>query len=427
VPSDSIASSADAVTAAAGVVDASSTGRRTRRRFLPGTKAFTVTLSVAMGITALSIDSLLPAFDDIREEFGLASDASDVAALVTAFIVGLGVGMVPAGLFADRYGRRPVLWGGVAVFIAGAVAAALAPSLGAMIAARFVWGLGAAGPRVVVTAMLRDSFAGERMARELSAIMAVFLLVPMFAPAVGAGLIAVGPWQLTIWLCVAFAVLLLLASVRLPDTMAVEARRSLSVRDVWAGWRIVLTTPGTIGYMVALTATMATFLSYLASSENVVDEVFGLGDWFALIFGVMGAAMALASLANRRFVEAVGLRRLLALVPLAQIGGSSTLVVVALTTDGRPPFAVFAAVLLVVLVAQQVMMVNINAAAMIPLGHVAGTAAALLTMVPTVFGALLGSLVDRRFDGTITPLTLAFLATALVTAVATRAALRASG
>jgi DHA1 family bicyclomycin/chloramphenicol resistance-like MFS transporter len=408
------------MTTTAGDAGAATTAAVHRRQFVPGTKPFTATLAVAMGLTALSIDSVLPAFDDIRAEFGLASDASDVAALVTAFIVGMGIGTLPAGLLADRYGRRPVLCGGIAVFVAGAVIAAVAPSLGVMIAARFVWGLGASGPRVVVTAMLRDVFAGERMARELSSIMAVFLLVPMFAPAIGAGLIAVGPWQLTIWLCVVVAMLLLLASTRLPETMAPGARRRLSLRDVWAGWRIVLSTPGTIGYLVALTATMATFLSFIASSENIVDEVFGLGDWFALIFGALGAGMAVANLANGRFVEALGLRRLLRLVPLVQVGTAALLALITVLGEGRPPFGVFAVVLLVVLITQQVTMVNINAAAMTPLGHVAGSGAALLTMVPTVVGALLGSIVDRSFDGTVTPLALAILASALVTVAATR-------
>ena len=105
-------------------------------------------MSLAMAMTALAIDSMLPAFDPIREQFGLDPGATDVAVLVTAFLVGFGLGQIPAGLFADRFGRRPVLWGGVAIYIVGAVGTVLAPTLATMALARFVWGLGAAGPRV---------------------------------------------------------------------------------------------------------------------------------------------------------------------------------------------------------------------------------------------------------------------------------------
>lgn len=394
------------------------------RRILPGTRGFTVLLSVAMGMTALAIDSLLPAFDEIRAEFGLEPGATDVAALVTAFIVGMGLGQVPAGLLADRYGRRPVLWGGVALYIVGAIGALLAPSLGLMIASRFVWGLGAAGPRVAVMAMVRDAYQGARMAREMSTIMAVFLLVPMFAPAIGAGLVAVGPWQLTIWLCIVVATLLFAASTRLPSTAPPNDRPPLSVGELGRSWKVVLTTPGTVGYLVATTAMMAAFMSYIASSENIIDEVFGLKNWFAVVFGLMGAGLAVANLANGRIVEAVGLERLLTGVPPVQLGVALALMVVAVVTDGRPPFALYAGLLLALLMAQQVTMVNINSAAMQPLGHIAGTGAAVIGMVPTVVGSLLGSLVDRQFDGTITPLTLAFLIAAVVALVSTRRSLR---
>lgn len=397
-----------------------------RRRIVPGTKSFTLLLSVAMGMTALAIDSLLPAFDEIRAEFGLEPGATDVAALVTAFIVGMGLGQVPAGLLADRYGRRPVLWGGIALYVVGALGAVLAPSLGMMIAARFVWGLGGAGPRVAVMAMVRDAYQGARMAREMSTIMAVFLLVPMFAPAIGAGLVALGPWQLTIWLCIVVATLLFAASTRLPPAPPPTDRPPLTVAELGRSWKVVLTTPGTLGYLVATTAMMAAFMSFIASSENIVDEVFGLRRWFALVFGVMGAGLAVANLANGRVVEAIGLHRLLQRVPLVQAGIAASLLAVAVATDGTPPFLLFAAVLLALLMAQQVTMVNINSAAMQPLGHVAGTGAAVIGMVPTVVGSLLGSVVDRQFDGTITPLATAFLVAAIVALAATRRALRAA-
>lgn len=376
-----------------------------------------------MAMTALAIDSLLPAFDDIRARYGLASDATEVSLLVMAFILGLGVGQLPAGLLADRYGRRQVLWAGVAVYIAGAVAALLAPTLWWMIAARFLWGVGTAGPRVAVTAIVRDSYEGDAMARQMSTIMAVFLMVPMVAPSIGAGLNALGPWQLTIWLCIALAALIFTLSQFLPATMPAGTRQQLSAHDVWASWKVVVTTPGTIGYTLAVVLMTASFISYIASSENIVDEVFGLKTWFAAIFGVSSLGLALANLANGRIVGALGLRRLLTVVPVAQVAVTAAMLVVALATGGTPPFALFLPLIMLTLMTQQVTMVNANSAAMLPLGKVAGSGAAIIGAAPQVFGALAGSQIDAQFDGTVTPLAIAFLVTAALAWASIRHAL----
>lgn len=401
------------------------TGAERRWAIRPGMRSFTLLLSAAMAMTALGIDTLLPAFDDIRSEYGLASDATDVAALVTAFIAGLGIGQLPAGILADRYGRRPVLWGGLIVYILGCAAAAFAPSLGVMIAGRFLWGLGAAGPRVAVTAIVRDSYSGAAMARQMSSIMAIFLIVPMVAPSLGAGLIAIGPWQLTIWMCAAAAALVFAAALFLPPTEPVE-RRPFSGREMLADWRTVIATPGTIGYITASVVMTGAFMSYIASSENIVDEVFGLKKWFALIFGSVAVVMAFANLTNGRFIEALGLRRLLSTMPFIQIAASTTLCVTALATDGVPPFGLFLPLLIIVMVSQQVLTVNINSAAMVPLGRVAGSAAAIIGAVPQVLGALIGSRIDAAFDGTVTPISIAFLAAGILSALSVHQALRAS-
>jgi DHA1 family bicyclomycin/chloramphenicol resistance-like MFS transporter len=189
---------------------------------------------------------------------------------------------------------------------------------------------------------------------------------------------------------------------------------------------MVLATPGTLGYIAATIVMTASFMSYIASSENIIDEVFGLKRWFAVLFAVVAAGLAAANVLNGRVVEALGLRRLVSVVPHVQLGVSAMLGVLALTTAGKPPFALFMPLLIVVLMTQQVTMVNINSAAMLPLGHVAGSAAAVIGATPMVFGSLLGSLVDARFDGTVTPLSLAFVLSSVLAVTAVRHALRAS-
>jgi DHA1 family bicyclomycin/chloramphenicol resistance-like MFS transporter len=398
-----------------------------KRTLRPGSMAFTVVMSASIALTALAIDSMLPAFDSIREQFDLEPDSTGVAVLVTAFIIGLGVGQIPAGLLADRFGRRPVLWGGVAIYIVGALATALAPSLGTMALARFVWGLGAAGPRVAVTAMIRDAFEGEEMARQMSNIMAIFLLVPMVAPSAGAAMVALGSWRYSVLMCVVAGVIVLAVSIRLPATLAPDQRRELNPREIAASWRIVLTTPGTMSYLVAITIANGVFLSYLASSENLFDTVFDLGDWFPVIFGAMAIGLAAGAISNGRVVRRVGLDRMLVATTSGFVMASVIMLVVALATGGVPPFAVFAPVMLVALMMGQVTMINANTAAMIPLGSVAGSGAALLGMAPMVVGSLIGSTIDRQFDGTLTPLSLSFALASLVSFVSIHFARRITG
>ena len=394
------------------------------RALQPGTLGFTVVTSLSIGMTALAIDTILPAFAEIRAHLGLEPGATELTVLVSAFLIGFGIGQLPAGLLADRFGRRPVLWGGLALYIVAALITSLAPSLWTMAAARFVWGLGAAGPRVAVTAMVRDAFSGEQMARQMSMIMAVFLMIPMFAPGLGAGLLAFGSWRWTIWICAILGLVAVGLGTRLPATLPADQRRSLSLGEIVASWRMVLSAPATVPYMIAITLATGVFLSYLASSENFFDTVFGLGDWFPVIFGVMAVGLALASTLNGRIVETVGLPRMMRLSTIAFVVSAGGMVGLSLASSGTPNFWAFAPVMLAALMALQVAIVNANTAAMIPLGHVAGSGAALLGMVPLVFGSLLGSAIDQQFDGSMTPLSVAFLGASVLVLVIIRYALR---
>ncbi|NNE12032.1 MAG: MFS transporter [Ilumatobacter sp.] len=355
-----------------------------RARIEPGSRAFIATLAACMAVTALAIDSVLPAFPEIRSEFGLADDATSVTAIISAFFIGSSLGLLPAGLLSDRFGRRPVMWGGLALYVLGAIGSVLAPSLGVMVVARFVWGLGSSGPRVAAMAMVRDAYEGEQMARQMSLIMAVFIIVPTFAPALAAGVLVVGPWQAVFWGCALVAALVATSVTQLPETLTPTTRRTLGGRDLWRSIRIVVATPGTVAYLVALTALFSVFLSYLASSEIILDQVFGLGDWFPLFFGGIALAMGGAMYLNGRFVERLGLRQITLLGFSANLTAAVTLLVVALVTGGEPPFWLFVPLLGAVLFFQQLLIPNLNAAAMRPLGEVAGTGAAMLGMVPGV-------------------------------------------
>lgn len=400
--------------------DTGAAGRAGRRALSPGTRAFTLLLTAAMALSALANDSMLPAFAEIRAHHGLAPNANEVAPLITVFLFALGLGQLPAGLLADRFGRLPVLWGGIMLYIAGAVAAVFAPSLGWMLAARFLWGLGAAGPRVAVHAMVRDSYAGAAMARQMSTMMAVFLIVPMVAPVMGQAALAIGPWQGTIWLCVIAAAAVLVMSRWLPRTVPTTPQQALTLRSIGATWKLVLTTPGTLGYLISGFALAGALQAYVSTSENVIDEVFGMKRWFALAFAVVGLSMATANFLNVRLIGRIGLARMLRAVPVAQVVAASAMVLCVAPTGGRPPLWLFAPLLIAAVMTGQINMVNGQSAAMAPLGEVAGSAAAVLGSSQQMLGATLATLVGMQFDGTVTPLAAVYFGAAVVALVCMR-------
>ena len=398
-----------------------------RPRITPGSRGFIVVLASCMAVTALAIDASLPAFPEIRASFGLAEGATSVTGIITFFFIGSSLGLLPAGILADRFGRRPVMWGGLALYIVGAMLSIFAPSLWVMFIARFIWGLGSAGPRVAAMAMVRDSYDGEQMAKQMSLIMAVFILVPAFAPSLATAVLLIGPWQAVFWMCALVAVVVGASVTLLPETLAVDSQRALKGRDVGRGLRAIVTTPGTIGYLIALTALFGVFLSYLASSEIILDQVFGLGDWFPVVFGALAVVMGSAMYVNGRFVERLGLERIIRLSFIANLTAGGVLLAVAVATSGEPPFLLFAVLLGCVLFFQQMLIPNLNAAAMRPLGHVAGTAAALIGMIPGVLGSVIGGAIDRQFDGTVRPLAIGFVISSAVAFAGWNGATRAEG
>lgn len=374
---------------------------------------FTTLLAATMAATALGIDLMLPAFADIREAYGLAADSTAVAGIVTAYFVGLAVSQALWGPVADRFGRKPTLYAGLVVYGFAALASALAPSLAFLYVSRFLWGVGSGGSRVVALSVVRDRYEGEAMAKAMSFIMAIFVLVPVVAPTLGAGILAISSWRWVFGFCVIYAIAVGLWSRRLAETLKPEYRMELEFRRVARAARFVVANRQTLGYTLALTVLFGVFSSYLASSEIIFGEVYGRAELFPFIFGGVAGLMGLAMLTNGFIVTRIGLRRLVhgALIGFVLMAG--TIFSVAAAWDGVPPLGVFLALLGTQMVLYALLFPNMNTIAMDPMGSVAGMAAAVIGMVSIAGGALLGSLLDRAFDGTVQPFAFGWVASGL--------------
>ncbi len=400
-------------------------GREVRRP-APGRNETLAMLSAVMALMAMAIDLMLSAFDEMRVTFGLDPTSNEVAGVVTVFFMGLAVAQLFFGPITDRFGRKSVLYASVAVYILGAVGSALAPTLPLLLVARFVWGIGAAGARVVATAVARDLFEGVEMARAMSQIMAVFVLVPVIAPTVGAGIVAVLPWRAVFWACAIWAIAMAAWTRRLPESLPPERRRRLDRSDIASAYAEFARTRSTLWFSIASVFLQSVFTMYLASAELIVSEIFGRRSAFPMVFGVIAIGFGVAALVNGRVVGRFGVRPVMNAMLVSLIVGSVLLVAVTLASGGTPTFWVFMPLLGLLLAQFMFLMPNMNAEALEPVPHIAGTASSLSGGLRMAGGAILGGVVASRIDTSLTPFALAFLVfvalAAASTAVATRSA-----
>jgi len=381
---------------------------------------FVTLIALLMAMTALSIDIMLVALPDIAQAYGVA-EPNDRQLIVTGYMLGFAVGQPFHGPLSDRFGRKPVLAVGLVIFAAGSLGAALAPSFTAMLAFRALQGFGAAAPRVVAIAIVRDRFVGREMARVMSFVMMVFIIVPVIAPAIGEGIVRLGSWP---WIFAALflvaAAALAWAALRLPETRPPEDRLPLSASALGHAFGKVVTTRWTLGYTVAMGFMFGGLLSYVGSAQQIFVDVYGLGDLFPVAFGAIAGVMALASLTNTRLVGRLGMRRVSHAALLGQIAACALMAV--LGFPEHPPLWALGAFMAAVFYCFGLIAPNFNAMAMEPLGHVAGMGSSFIGFYTTAAGAFFGWLIGHAFDGTVRPLIIGFaalgvaaLATVLVT------------
>ncbi len=380
---------------------------RNRRDGLPALPTsfpeFVGLTALLMALTALSIDIMLPALPEIDAYFAL-EHPNDRQLVVTSYLIGFAAGQLLFGPLSDRYGRKPMLLAGLGIFIAGTVGAVSVDDFDYLFLARSVQGFGAASPRVISIAVIRDLFSGWQMAQVTSLVMMVFITVPVLAPAIGQALLAVGEWPWTFYFLLAVGVVCVIwAGLRLPETHAAAAPRA-PIRLADALWR-TLTSRQTVGYTAATGFLFGCLMAYIGSAQQIFVEVYGLGAAFPVAFGAVAGVQAFASFTNAQLVQRHGMRRVSHIALIVFCAVSLVLMAVA---PLEPPLVLFAALLATVFFAFGMIVPNFNAIAMQPMGAVAGMASSLIGFHTTVAGALFGWAIGSYFDGSVQPLAIGF-------------------
>lgn len=356
-------------------------------------------MAMMFAVSAFSIDAMLPALPEIVTDIA-PGGSSQAALILTFFVIGMGVGTFFMGPLSDAYGRKPVMYGGLAVYTLGAVLSWMAPSLEMMLAARVLQGLGAAGPRVVSVATIRDLFSGREMASILSLTMMVFLLVPGVAPLIGALIADAFGWRMIFAAFVMFAIILSLwFGLRVTETLPTSQRRPLRWSLMVQALREMLRHPTVRLSIVVQTLMMIILFSVLTMVQPIFDIAFDSADTFPLWFGAIAAASGLSSLLNASIVGRFGMRRLITWALVAQILFSGAFVLFMLA-ELPGIFAFYILWQFGVMFQAGLSVANLNAIAMEPMGHIAGMSASVIGSVSTVLGAASASLVGMIFGST---------------------------
>lgn len=372
------------------------------------TAEFVAMLALLISLVALSIDAMLPALGAIARDLAATED-NDRQLVIGALFLGLAVGQMVYGPLSDSIGRKPAIYLGLLLFIAGALMAALASSFGLLIAGRVLQGFGAAGPRIVAVALVRDLYEGAPMARIMSLAMSIFILVPIFAPALGQAIMLVAPWRAIFGLLVLLAAIgVLWLGLRQPETLARDRRSAFSLSRIGRDIAEVVGHRRTLGYTLATGFVFIAFVAYLQTSQQVIAELYERKAGFPLYFGLLAAAIGAASLTNARLVMRFGMRRLSWGAVIVAAAVSALFLLVALAHAGKPPFPLLMVALAALFFSIGILFGNFNALAMEAMGHIAGTASAVVGSLATLMSMVGGGLIGRAYDQSVTPLAAGF-------------------
>jgi MFS transporter, DHA1 family, multidrug resistance protein len=370
---------------------------------------FIALVAMLTALVAMSIDTMLPAVGQIATELG-AAHANDRQFIVLAFFAGMMVGTLIFGPVSDSVGRKPAIYVGMVLFMAGSLLCMVSNSFPMMIAGRLLQGVGAAAPRIVSMAMVRDGAKGADMARIMSFVMSVFMLVPIFAPSIGQLVLNYANWR---YIFAGFVVAAIIVSVwlalRQSETLSSENRLEFSVSKLIDSAGQVMKNPVSLGYTIAVGFIFAAFTTFLGTVQQIIGEQYAQGTWFSTWFGVLATGIAVSMTLNGIYVRQLGMRKLSQWALYAFLINWGVMLLLCLAYQGNPPFPIVVVLFYVSFFVNGMIFGNYNAMAMEPMGHIAGMAAAVSGALSTLIAVVCGGIAGRLYDGTLYPITIAFL------------------
>ncbi len=368
---------------------------------------FIALMAMMMSLTALAIDAMLPALSIIGVDLGV-ENPNDNQLTISALFVGLGVGQLAYGPISDSTGRKKPLYVGLTIFILGSIVSTIASNLTIMIIGRAIQGVGLASPRTVSLAMIRDRFKGREMAKVMSFVMMIFILVPTLAPGIGQLILFVANWQAIFIFIMSMALVILFwFGIRMHETLAPEDRKKLSIKRIVSSAAEVFKNRIALGYTLTAGLISSAFIGFLNCAQQIFQDQYHLGEQFPFYFAALALSVGLASFFNSRLVMRYG-------SDLMVKGALSVLVTVAILFVGIltivPTLPLWMAMLYLVpsLFCIGILFGNLNSMAMEPLGHIAGVGSAIVGSVSTLVSVAIGTMISMRYNGSLAPIIYGF-------------------
>jgi DHA1 family bicyclomycin/chloramphenicol resistance-like MFS transporter len=358
-------------------------------------------IAFCLALNALAIDTMLPALDEIAAHYDVPA-GNQQQWIIFSYILGFGVPQLFAGPLSDRFGRKIILRVSFIFYIICGFACMFAPSFVGLLVLRSLQGISAAGIRVTAASIVRDLYAGRGMARIMSLVLTIFMIVPIAAPGLGQIILLITDWRWTFGvLGVAGLIVWGWIELRLPETLKPEDQRALKPHVIASGYKQVITTPVTLGYMLASGVLFGALFAFIGASEQIFSEVFDQEAYFALWFAGIAATLTIVNFVNSRIVETYGMRRISHIALIAFII-LSLLNVICAHIFG-PKLILFFPIFALTFGCFGMVGANFSALAMEPLGKLAGTGSAAYGFATSTVSSFIGLLVAGQYNGTVIP------------------------
>lgn len=368
---------------------------------------FIAIMALLMSLVALSIDGILPALAVIGKDLGV-TNTNDHQLLITMIFLGLGFGQLIFGPLSDSYGRKPIIYIGFLVFAVASIICVNTSNFEVLIAARILQGIGLASPRTLSIAMIRDSYEGDYMAKVMSFIVMIFILIPIIAPTLGQFLMLKYNWQAIFNVQLGIGVLVILWFwKRQPETLKVSNRIPFKKSTLFSGFIEFFKHKQAIAFTLISGFITGSFMVYLSTSQYIFEVQYKLGDDFPMIFASLAVGVGLATYLNGVIVVKIGMKRI-ALVSLIAYTLSSLVYVLVFFNQVNPKLWVLLVFFAFQFTAVGFLFGNLRALAMQPIGHIAGVGAAVNGFISTVMGVLIAIVIGTYINTTTWPLFLGF-------------------
>jgi len=366
------------------------------------TPEFISLMAMLVATVAISIDALLPALPDITLQL-TTNNHNQVQLILSTFIVGMSVGTLVVGPLSDSFGRKNIIYIGASIYILFSVLCMLATNIETMIVARIFQGIGAAAPRVVSQALVRDMYSGREMARISSFIMIIFAIVPAVAPLMGASLIAVFDWRSIFVVFIVFALISTIwTGIRIEEPLKAEMKLPFQLVVFKAAFLEIISIGIVRTSIITLIFSYGTLFTCILLVQQVFDQFFGRADSFPEWFAIIAALSASASFLNSLLVIKLGMRRLISAALRVQVVLSTLMLLMfhSGVISGHLGFIFFVFWVFSLFFQAGLTLGNLTALAMEPLGHIAGTAASVISATATFGSVILATIAGQFFGGT---------------------------